>query len=95
MRRGRIFISQAAEFRLKRLPEDMRLHIETHLENLAMVLEQDAPEVLLARLPRADEGFVATVGDAVVLFSVDTTLRALTVQRIDVQEPPRREDVPG
>lgn len=89
MRRGRIFIAQSAEFQLKRLPEDVRLHIETHLENLALVLEQDAPEALLARLPREDEGFVADVGGALIYFSVDTTLRALTVQRLEQLESRR------
>jgi hypothetical protein len=89
MRHGRIYISQSAEFQLKRLPEDVRLHIETHLENLASVLEQDAPEVLLARLPRAEDGFLASAGGASIHFSVDTTIRALTVQRIEMQEPQR------
>ncbi|MFP2907252.1 hypothetical protein ACLESD_19830 [Pyxidicoccus sp. 3LFB2] len=93
MRRGRIFIAQSAEFQLKRLPEDMRLHIETHLENLVMVLEQDAPEALLTRLAREDDGFVANVGTTRIYFSVDTSLRALTVQRLE-QQAPEKEETP-
>lgn len=87
MRRGRIFIAQSAESQLKRLPEDLRLHIETHLENLVLVLEQEPPEALLTRMTREDEGFVAHVGTTRILFSVDTSLRALTVQRLEQQAP--------
>jgi hypothetical protein len=83
MHPGRIFIAQSAEFQLKRLPEDVRLHIETHLENLASALEQGAPEQLLARLQRVEDGFVANVGAALIFFSVDANLRALTVQRLE------------
>lgn len=86
MRHGRIFIAQSAEFQLKRLPEDVRLHIETHLENLEMALEQTAPEQLLTRLQREDDGFIANVGAALIYFSVDTSLRALTVQRLELVE---------
>ncbi|MCP3139775.1 hypothetical protein [Pyxidicoccus xibeiensis] len=95
MRRSRIFIAQSAEFQLKRLPQDSRLHIETHLENLVLVLEQDAPEAVLARLPREDEGFTTNVGGVRIYFSVDTSLRALTVQRLEVLEPPRRDEPTG
>jgi mRNA-degrading endonuclease RelE of RelBE toxin-antitoxin system len=91
MRRSRIFIARSAESQLKRLPEDVRLHIETHLENLVMVLEQEPPEALLTRMTREDEGFVANVGTTRILFSVDTSLRALTVQRLEQQLPPEEE----
>ncbi len=94
MRHGRIFIAQSAEFQLKRMPRDMQLHIETHLENLVMVLEQEAPEALLTRLTREDEGFVANVGATRILFSVDTSLRALTVQRLE-QNVIKEEETPG
>lgn len=87
MRRGRIFIAHSADTQLKRLPEDMRLHIETHLENLVMVLEQEQPEALLTRMTREDDGFVAQVGTTRILFSVDTSLCALTVQRLEQQAP--------
>ncbi|WP_164017674.1 hypothetical protein [Pyxidicoccus trucidator] len=92
MRRGRIFIAQSAEFQLKRLPEDMRLHVETHLENLVMVLEQEPPEALLTRMTREDDGFIANVGATRIFFSVDTSLRALTVQRLEQQAPEDDEE---
>jgi hypothetical protein len=69
----------------------MRLHLETHLENLALLVEATSPERLLQLLARQEEGFVTAVEGARVLFVVNAATRTLLVHRIEllpVDKPP-------
>jgi hypothetical protein len=64
------------------LPAEVRVHLETHLENLALLMEA-TPERLTSLLERAEDGFVTTVQGARVLLSVDTSARTLLVYGVE------------
>ena len=82
---GRLLYTRAARTRLRSLPPEVRLHLETHLENLALLLEGLPPERLLHLFAREDEDFVTWVSGSRVRFVVAPASRALLVHRI---EPP-------
>jgi GTP cyclohydrolase FolE2 len=79
----RILYSRAAKGRLRALPLEVQLDLETHLENLALVVESLPPERLPQLLSRNEEGFVTEVKGARVFFVVDTVGRAVLVYRIE------------
>ncbi len=74
--------TRAARVRLQMLPVEARLYLETHLENLALLIEAVSPERLLQLLARDEEGFVTTVHGAQVHFVVNAAARTLLVHRI-------------
>lgn len=62
------------------LPGEARLHLETHLENLALVMRSAASmEQFLSRLERTEDGFVMRVDGLEVSLALDTALRVLLV----------------
>lgn len=86
---SRLFYSRRAERQLQRLPGEVRLHLETHLENFALVMRSAVSlEPILSRLQRTEDGFVMTVEGLEVSFALDTALRVLLVHCVQpvVQE---------
>lgn len=60
------------------------MHLETHLENLSLLMGSAAPLTpVLERLERTEEGFVSTVEGIRVAFALDTLLRVLLVHAIE------------
>jgi hypothetical protein len=76
--------TRAARARLQALPAEVRLYLETHLENLALLVEATSPERLLQLLARNEEGFVASVQGTRVHFVVNAAARTLLVHRIEL-----------
>jgi len=68
------------------MPAEVRLHVETHLENLALLVEDLSPERFAAVLRRDEEGFVTGVKGVQVHFVLNAVARSLLVHRI-AQEP--------
>lgn len=80
----RLFFSRRAERQLQRLSGEVRVHLETHLENLALLMGSAVPlSPVLERLERTEEGFVSTVEGVRVSFALDTFLRVLLVHSIE------------
>ncbi len=69
--------------RLQSLPFDVRLHLETHLENLALLAEATSPERLSGMLERDEEGFLTSFRGVQVHFVVNAVARTMLVYRID------------
>ncbi|CAM3091779.1 hypothetical protein G4177_22650 [Corallococcus sp. ZKHCc1 1396] len=85
---SRLFYSRRAERQLQRLPGEVRLHLETHLENFALLLRSAVSlEPVLSRMKRVDDGFVTTVEGLRVSFALDSVLRVLLVHCIMPVEP--------
>jgi hypothetical protein len=82
MSRVRLHYTRAATARISLLPVEVRMHLETHLENLALLLEA-TPERLPTLLERTGDEFVTTVQAVRVLFTVDTFSRSLLVHRVE------------
>ena len=82
MRRDRIFYTRTAKGGLDLLPVEARMHLETHLGNLTLVLEA-TPERLPQLLAHVEGAFVTTVQGARALFTVDTSARSLLVHRVE------------
>jgi hypothetical protein len=82
MIRDRLLYTRAAKVRIDMLPVEVRVHVETHLENLALLMEA-APERLPTMLVRGEEGFVTTVQGVRARFTVDTSARSLLVHCIE------------
>jgi hypothetical protein len=60
------------------------MYLETHLENLAVLMGSAVPlSPVLERLERTEEGFVSTVHGIRVSFALDTFLRVLLVHAIE------------
>ena len=85
MRQRRLLYTRAAKARLHRLSAQTRLHLETHLENLALLAEQLPPERLSLFLEREEEGFATTVEGVRVLFAVSAVTHALLIHRIQAE----------
>jgi len=64
----------------------LRLHVETHLENLALLAQATSPERLSSVLHRDEEGFVTVVVGVQVHFVLHAAGRTLLVHRL-AQEP--------
>jgi GTP cyclohydrolase FolE2 len=75
--------TRAAQRQLQALPAEVRLHLETHLENLALLIEATSPERLLQLLARDEEGFVTSVQGARVHFVVNAAARSVLVHRLE------------
>jgi hypothetical protein len=86
MSHRRLRYTRAAWARLQRLPLELRLHVETHLENLAQLVEATSPERLALVLTRDEEGFVTGVRGVQVHFALNAVARTLLVHRL-AQEP--------
>lgn len=82
MSRDRLLYTRAAKVRIDMLPVEVRVHLETHLENLALLMEA-TPERLPTMLERGEDGFITTVQGVRVLFTVDTSARSLLVHRVE------------
>jgi hypothetical protein len=92
----RIFFSRRAERQLLRVPGEVRLHIETHLENLTLLLGSTRMlERMIGLLERTEDGFVSTVEGARVSFTLDTALRAVFVDSISPPQQAGREPGAG
>jgi hypothetical protein len=76
--------TRAVQKQLKALPAEARLHLETHLENLALLIGATSPERLLQLLARDEEGFVTSVQGARVHFVVNAAARTLFVHRLEL-----------
>jgi hypothetical protein len=95
MASGRLFYTRAASTRLQMLPAEQRLHVETHLENLALLVGTSPPERLSHLLSREEEGFVAFIKGVRVLFVVDSTARTLLIHSIEEALEDGRRDMPS
>jgi hypothetical protein len=84
MGREQLQYTQAAQRRLNALPAEVRLHVETHLENLALLIGATSPERLLQLLARDEEGFVTSVQGAQVHFVVHSTAHSVLVHRLEL-----------
>jgi len=82
MRNPRLLYTRAAQTRLQRLPLELRLHVETHLENLALLAEATLPERLSEVLTRTEDGFVSEVRGVRVYFVMNAVARTLLVYRL-------------
>ena len=93
----RLLYTRAARLRLQDLPAEVRLHLETHMENLALLIERLPPERLPQLLAHEEESFVTLVPEARVRFVVAPTAHTLLIHRIealttsDAQAPELRE----
>jgi hypothetical protein len=76
--------TRAAQRRLQALPAELRLHLETHLENLSLLIEATPPERLLQLLVRDEEGFVTSMQGTQVHFVVNTATRTVLVHRLEL-----------
>jgi mRNA-degrading endonuclease RelE of RelBE toxin-antitoxin system len=84
---SRLFFSRRAERQLQRLPGEVRVHLETHLENLALMLGSTLPvSQVLSRLEREEDGFVTQVEGIRVSFALDAVLRVLLVHGLEQTE---------
>ena len=95
MRHARLHYTRAARTRLQALPPEVRLDLETHLENLAVLVRESPPQRLLQLLARGEEGFVTAVKGVRVLFVVDATVRTLLIHRIEALPGDEREASPS
>ena len=82
MRHRRLLYTRAARARLQLLPAELRLHVETHLENLALLVEATSPERLALVLTRDEDGFVTGVRGVQVHFVLHTLARTVLVHRL-------------
>ncbi|MFP2926553.1 hypothetical protein ACLESO_15290 [Pyxidicoccus sp. 3LG] len=90
----RLFFSKRAERQRQRLPREVRVHVETHLENLALLLDSGMPlSRVLARLERTDDGFVSKVEGARLSLALDTATRIVLV--VSVEPVSGEEQLPG
>jgi hypothetical protein len=94
MRHRRLLYTRAARTRLHTLPAQVRLHLETHLENLALLAQQLPPERLSLFLTRVEEGFATEVEGIRAYFTVDTAAHALFIHRLSGEPMEAREDAP-
>lgn len=78
----RLLYTRAARVGLDMLPVELRMHLETHLENLTLLLEA-TPERLPEMLDRLDDGFVTAVQGVRVLFTLDTSARSILVHGLE------------
>jgi hypothetical protein len=76
--------TRAAQRRLNALPAEVLLHLETHLENLALLIGATSPERLLQLLARDEEGFVTSVQGARVHFVVNAAARTVLIHRLEL-----------
>lgn len=81
MSSDRLFYTRAARVRISMLPVEIRVHLDLHLENLAIVIEA-MPERLPPMLERVEGGFATTVHGMRVLLTVDTGARSLFVHAV-------------
>jgi hypothetical protein len=95
MRHRRLLYTRAARTRLHSLPAQVRLHLETHLENLALLAQQLPPERLPLFLAREEEGFATEVEGIRVYFTVDTAAHALFIHRLEGEPMEGRADALG
>lgn len=82
MSRDRLLYTRAAKVRLDLLPAEVRVHLETHLENLALLTET-MPDRLPVMLERGEDGFVTMVQGIRVYLTVDTSARSILIHRIE------------
>jgi hypothetical protein len=83
MSHERLTYTRAAKKRLRMLPAELRMHLETHLENLALLVEGREPERLAQLLAHDEESFVTDIPGARVFFSVAPASRVLLIHRIE------------
>jgi hypothetical protein len=95
MRHARLHFTRAARARLQTLPPEVRLDLENHLENLALLVRASPPQRLPQLLARGDEGFVTAVKGVRALFVVDATVRTLLIHRIEALTEDEREASPS
>ena len=67
---------------LEAFPAATQLAIETHLENLGMIVAR-SPRWALRALPRQGDFFYTDVGDSRVFFTFDPVSGVLFVQRVE------------
>jgi hypothetical protein len=79
----RLLYTRAARLRLQALPAEVRIHLETHMENLALLIEGMPPERLPQLLAHEEESFVTLVAGAQVRFVIAPAARALLIHRIE------------
>jgi len=84
--------TRAAQRRLQALPAEVQLHLETHLENLALLIAATPPERLLQLLTRDEEGFVTSVQEMRVHFVVNAATRTFLVHRLELVPVSERPD---
>jgi hypothetical protein len=82
MAHERLHYTRAAKVRLELLPAEVRVHLETHLENLALLLEA-TPQLLPGIVERFEDCFVTGVQEVRALFTLDTSARTLLVHRVE------------
>jgi hypothetical protein len=82
MSRDRLLYTRAAKVRIDMLPVEVRVHLETHLENLALLTEA-TPDRLPAMLERGEDGFFTAVQGVRVHLTVDTAARTILIHRIE------------
>ncbi|WP_224248628.1 hypothetical protein [Hyalangium gracile] len=95
MRHPRLLYTRAASRRFQVLPPELRVHLETHLENLALLVRASSPERLPRLLAREEDGFVTAVRGMRVHFVVDATARTLLIHRLEAPTPDGREATPS
>lgn len=82
----RPFYSRRAERQLRGLTGELRLQVETHMENLSLLLGSlTSMDQALPRLRRDDEGegFVTDVEGTRVFFTLDAAMRVLLVHGVE------------
>ncbi len=76
--------TRSARVRLEALPLEVQLHLETHLENLALLAETTSPQLLSSVLTRdGEEGFITAVSGAQARFVLNAVAGILLVYRIE------------
>lgn len=85
----RVFMPESVAKQLRSFPADTRLHVEMYLENLDLIMVNTPRPLLVKRLERGEEGFVATVNEASLHFSVDVDSCTAFIWRIELPFPVR------
>lgn len=84
MGKDQLQYTRAAHRRLHALPAEVRLHLDTHLENLVLLIGSTSPKRLLQLLARDEEGFVTSVEGARVHFVVNAAARTVLIHRLEL-----------
>ena len=79
----RLLYTRAARVRLQAMPAEVRMHLETHMENLALLIEGLPPERLPQLLAHEEESFVTFVPGARVRFVIAPSTHTLLIHRIE------------
>lgn len=84
MSRERLLYTRAAKVRIQALPAVVQMDLETHLENLALLMET-SPQLLPSVLERHEDHFVTAIQEIRVRFTVNASTGSMLVHAVDAK----------